>query len=174
MLKKTSYAALVAVAAAACVKTGTVAEKQPVASLAAYKTAQLFIEVPADMKNGEQQKTAFSSAISRRLKEKNIFNEVKPDGGDVVLKVKITKVDGGSDEMRAIGLGNSGAAEVFVSVELADAQAKSLGAFDVTGNSKKQVQTTVAGVHTASMEDATGKALDAAADEIAEFLAKKR
>lgn len=174
MIKKTLCAAFLAVAAVACVKTGTVAEKQPVASLASYKTAQLAIEVPADMKNGEQQKTAFSSAISRRLKEKNVFTEVKTDGGDVVLKVKITKVDTGSDTMRALGPANSGSAEVFVSVELADGAAKSLGAFDVTGNSKKNVQTSVAGINTSAMEDATGKALDAAADEIAEFLAKKR
>lgn len=174
MFRQTIVACVIALSAVACVKSGTVAEKQPVASLAAYKTAQLSVEVPGDMKNGEQQKVAFSSAISKRLKEKNIFTEVKPDGGDVAIKVKVTKVDAGSDAMKALGPANSGAAEVAVTVELADASAKSLGAFDVTGNSKKNVQTSVGGVNTAAMEDATAKALDAAADEIAEFLAKKR
>jgi hypothetical protein len=173
-MKKILIAALLAVSAIACVKTGSVAEKQPVASLASYKTASLSIEVPGDMKNGEQQKTAFSSAIARRLKEKNIFTEVRPDGGELAIKVKVTKVDTGSDAMRALGSANAGSAEVFVSVELADTAAKSLGAFDVTGNSKKNVQTSVGGVNMAVVEDATGKALDAAADEIAEFLSKKR
>lgn len=167
-------AIVIALAAAACVKTGTVAEKQPVGSLAAYKTAQLSVEVPGDMKNGEQQKVAFSSAISKRLKEKNIFTEVKPDGGDVAIKVKVTKVDGGNEALRGLGGANSGSAEVMVSIELADASAKSLGAFDVTGNSKKNAQMSVGGVNTSAMEDATSKALDAAADEIAEFLSKKR
>jgi hypothetical protein len=51
---------------------------------------------------------------------------------------------------------------------------KAIGAFDVTGNSKKNVQTSVGGVNTAAMEDSANKAFEAAAEEIALFLEKKR
>ncbi len=167
-------AAVVFAASMGCVKTGTVAEKQPVASLAAYKSASISVDAPSEMKNSEKYKSDFNNALAMRLKEKRIFMDVTPDGGDVAIKVKITKMDTGSDVMRAVGPANSGASEVSATVELFDKESKAIGAFDVTGNSKKNVQTSVGGVNTAAMEDSTNKAIEAAAEEIALYLEKKR
>lgn len=158
-----------------CAKTGTVTEKTPVASLAAYKVAKLEVDVGSSIKNAEQQKTAFHSAIADRLKEKKLFADVVADGGDLFIKVKVTKVDEGSKLGQAMGPAGGGETEVSVSVEMTDKDGKAVGAFDVTGNSKKNgVQTSVGGVNTSAMQDSTGRALGAAADEIAGYLAAKR
>src|SRR5262249_29165440 len=101
------------------------------------------------------------------------FSDVVADGGDVVLKVKVTNVDGGNTAVVALA-GNAGSAEISASVELFDKASKPIGAFDVKGNSKKNVQTTVGGVNTAAMDDSTKKAFEAAADEIATYLETKR
>jgi hypothetical protein len=161
-------------ASVACVKTGTVAERQPVASLAAYKTAALTVEAPPDLKNAERYKAGLSESLVARLTEKKVFERVAPGEGDVVIKVKITNVDTGSAAARAFMGANSGAAEVFATVELFDKQAKPIGAFDVTGNSKSNVQTKVNGVDASSVSDVTTKAVEAAAEEIALHLEKKR
>lgn len=167
-------AALVMAASLGCVKTGSVVEKQPVAGLSAYKSASITVEAPTDLKNAEQHKTGFVSALSAKLKEKRIFADVTPEGGDVSIKVSITKMDEGNTAMRAIGNANAGASEVSASVQLFEKGSKPIGAFDVTGNSKSNTQTSVGGVNTAAMEDSTKKAIDAAAEEIALYLERKR
>jgi hypothetical protein len=174
-MKLRAFVLVIAITASlGCVKSGSVVEKQPVASLAAYKSATISVEAPADMKNVEQHKSGFVSALTARLKDKKIFMEVPPEGGDVSIKVTITKMDAGSTAMQALGNANNGAAEVTATVELFEKGSKSVGAFEVTGNSKKNSQVSINGVNTAAMEDSTRKAIDAAADEIALYLEKKR
>src|SRR5690348_16187936 len=95
-IRKTVAIAMVVASALGCVKTGTVAEKQPVASLSAYKSASVTVEVPSDLKNAEQHKTGFVNSLSAKLKEKKVFMDVAPEGGDVSIKVTITKVDEGN------------------------------------------------------------------------------
>ncbi len=159
--------------ATACVKSGSVAEKQPVASLAAYKSASVAVDVPSSMTNPEKYKSAFANALTLKLREKKIFTDVTTEGGEVAIKVKVTKLDQGNSGLTAVG-GNAGAAEIAASVELFDKENKAIGAFDVTGNSKKNMQTSVGGVNTAAMEDGATKAFEAAADEIVGYLEKKR
>ena len=160
----------------ACVKTGSTMEKAPfTADLATYKSASVEVDMPSDVKNADTSKTQFQSQIGDKLKEKKIFAEVAPGGGDMTLRVKVTKVDGGSKGMQALGPANEGAAQISASVELFDTkQNKVVGAFDVTGNSKTNTQTSVGGVNTKAMEDTTGAAFGAAADEIVAYLEKKR
>lgn len=158
-----------------CVKTGTVNERAPIADLSAYKSASVAVEMPAGVKNGETEKTAFLTGIGERLEKRKVFSEIVAGGGDLTVKVKVNSVDTGSQLARAVGPTAGGDAEVSATVELVDnKQGKSVGAFDVTGNSKKNAQTTVGGVNTAAMEDTTGRAFGAAADQIGEFLAKRR
>ena len=158
----------------ACVKTGSTMEKAPfTADLATYKSASVEVDMPSDVKNADTSKTQFQSQIGDKLKEKKIFAEVAPGGGDMTLRVKVTKVDGGNKGLQAMTAG--GDSEVSASVELFDTkQNKVVGAFDVTGNSKTNTQTSVGGVNTKAMEDTTGAAFGAAADEIVAYLEKKR
>lgn len=157
----------------ACAKTGSVRESTPVASLAAYKTARVEVELPTSVKNADAQKAAFAEAVAQGLRERKIFSDVVKEGGDVFVKVTVVKVDAGSAFER--GMGTGGDAEVTARVELLDASDnKNVGAFDVTGNSKKSVTMAVGGVDTAAVEDSTGRALRAAADEIAGYLQDRR
>lgn len=160
----------------ACVKTGSAQEKTPfTADLATYKSASIEVEVPSDVKNADTTKTQFQSQLGDKLKEKKIFAEVAPGGGDMTLRVKVTKVDGGNKGLQGLGPANSGSSEIAASVELFDTkQNKVVGSFEVTGNSKSNSQTSVGGVNTKAMEDTTGAAFGAAADEIVAFLEKKR
>jgi hypothetical protein len=152
-----------------------VQEKVPLTQdIGAYKSAAVEVEVPSGMKNGDTQKTAFATMLGDRLKDKKLF-EVMPNGADLTLRVKVTSVEAGNKLAQAMGPSAGGDAEVAASVELFDTkQNKSVGAFDVTGNSKKNVQTTVGGVNTAAMEDTTNRALGAVADEIVAYLEKHR
>jgi hypothetical protein len=91
----------------------------------------------------------------------------------MTLRVKVTKVDSGNKGLQAMSAG--GDSDVSASVELFDTkQNKVVGAFDVTGNSKKNVNTSVGGVNTKAMEDTTNAALGAAGDEIVAYLEKHR
>lgn len=171
-----SFGVLAAGAQTACVQKGTTAEKAPfTADLATYKSASIEVEIPSDVKNADTTKTQFQSQLGDKLKEKKIFAEVAPGGGDMTLRVKVTKVDGGNKGLQGLGPANSGSSEIAASVELFDTkQNKVVGAFDVTGNSKSNTQTSVGGVNTKAMEDTTGAAFGAAADEIVAYLEKKR
>jgi len=161
-------------ASVGCAKTGSVQEKTPMsADLASYKSASIEVDLPGDVKNADTTKTQFQSQLGDKLREKKIFAEVAAGGGDMTLRVKVTKVEGGNKGLQAMTAG--GDSEVSASVELFDTkQNKVVGAFDVTGNSKKNVNTSVGGVNTKAMEDTTGAALGAAADEIVAYLDKHR
>jgi hypothetical protein len=165
---------LAAAAGTGCAKTGSVQEKTPLtADLATYKSASIEVDIPSDVKNADTTKTQFASQLGDKLREKKIFAEVSAGGGDMTLRVKVTKVESGNKGLQAMSAG--GDSEVSASVELFDTkQNKVVGAFDVTGNSKKNVNTSVGGVNTKAMEDTTGAALGAAGDEIVAYLDKHR
>jgi len=160
---------------AACAKTGNVTEKTPVTQdLGVYRTASISVDVPKDVKNSDKHQSTFGSALADKLKSRHLF-EVAPDGGDLVVKVKVTSVDDGSAVLRGLGSGSAGDAKVAATVDLFDTkQSKSVGSFDVVGNSSKNFHSSVGGVDTAAIEDATGRAIGAAADQIADFLEKHR
>jgi hypothetical protein len=164
---------LAASLAIGCAKTGDVQEKVPLtADITTYKTASVEVTIPTSVKNAETQKTAFAGTISDKLREKKLFGDVTAGGGELTIKVNVTNVDEGSKLALAAGGGKS---EVSATVDLFDTKRQqSIGQFDVKGNSKKDVHTSVGGVDTQAMEDTTGKALGAAADEIANYLDKHR
>jgi hypothetical protein len=159
-----------------CAKTGSVQERAPLTQdIATYRSAAVEVDIPTSVKNAETQKTAFATMIGDKLREKKIFAEIVPTSGELTLRVKVTAVEQGNKMAQAMGPGAGGDSEVAATIDLFDAkQNKSVGAFDVTGNSKKNTQTSVGGVNTAAMEDTTGRALGAAADEIVAYLEKHR
>lgn len=159
-----------------CAKTGAVQEKAPLTQdLSTYKSAAVEVEMPQDVKNADTRKSAFVTMVGDRLREKKLFTEIVPASGELTLKIKITSVDEGSKLAQAMGPSAGGDSEVAASVSLFDTkQNKQVGAFDVSGNSKKNVQTSVGGVNTSSMQDTTSRALGAAADEIAAYLEQHR
>ncbi len=164
----------IAFAASACAKTGTVNETQAFsADLASYKSASVEVQVAPGVTNAEATKTQMTEVVGAKLRERKLFSDTPPSGGDVTVKVKLASVDGGNKAMQAMGGG--GDAEVKANVELFDTkQNKVVGAFDVSGNSKSNSHVSVGGVDTKAMGDATATALAAAADQIADYLDKHR
>lgn len=155
-----------------CVQKGSVKEREPLtADLARYKTASVEVDMPTDAKNAETTKTHFQSDLGKKLKDAKIFSDVAPGGGDMIVRVKVTKVDRGNEGMQATGfMANAGAAEVKATVELVDVkQDKVVGSFYVSGNSKSNVRTTAD-----DLDDAALTALGAAGDQIVDYLDKHR
>jgi hypothetical protein len=161
-----------ALALVGCAKTGDVQEKTPVADLAAYSTAAVAVEVPSSVKDSQKHQSTLTNALAERLKQKR-FDVVGADAAALLVKVKVTDVDEGSQLAR--GLSAGGESNVKVTVELVDVKSsKSVGSFDATGNSKKDSQMKINGLNTDAVADTTGRALEAAADQIADFLEAHR
>ncbi len=164
--------ALLSVGSAGCAKTGSVTEKTPVADLGAYGSAAVAVDVPPTVKNAAQHQSTLTNALVERLRSKR-FDVVASDGAALLVKVKVVDLDEGSQLAR--GLNAGGESKVALSVELVDAkQSKPVGSFDVTGNSSKNTHTSINGLDTGAIEDTTSRALEAAADQIAEFLEQHR
>lgn len=162
------FALLVLVALAGCAKTGTVVEKTPVTQdLSAYHSVTIAVEVDASIENPDVQKSQLSTFLEKDIRDKKLFADVVADSGELAIKIKITKLD---KPMTIAGV-PGGQSDMEGTVELFDAkQSKSVGAFDVTGTSKRNTSTSIGGVNTNTGEDPRKRALQAAADQIAEFI----
>lgn len=159
--------AVLAALSFACAKPGTVVEKTPVADLGAYQSASISVDVDPSVDNPDVQKSQLSGFVEKDLKEKSLFANVVPDGGDLAIKIKIAKLD--KPSLLAPETDMSG------SVELFDSKAgKAVGAFDVTGSSKRNTSTSINGVNTNTGEDARKRALQAAAEQIADLIASHK
>lgn len=172
-MKKRFGLALCLALALGCVKKGDVAERTPVADLGAYGQTAVAVEVPEKVKDSQKHQQNLTNALSERLRKKG-FDVVATDAATMLVKVKVTDVDEGSS--LAAGMSAGGDAKVAMSVDLLAAKEnnKSLGAFDVTGNSKSNTSTSVGGVNTKAIEDRASTAMEAAADQIADFLEAHR
>jgi len=155
-----------------CANTGTVVEKTPVTQdLSAYHTATIAVDVDPSVDNPDVQKSQMSTFVEKNLRDKKLFADVVADGGEIVLKIKITKLD---KPMTLAGV-PGGQSDMEGSVELFDSKAnKAVGAFDVTGSSKRNTSTSIGGVNTNTGEDPRKRALQAAADQIASFIESHR
>ncbi len=156
--------------AAGCVKKGDVTERTPVGDLGAYGATAVSVEVPDKVKDSAKHQQNLTNALVERLRKKG-FDVVATDAAAMIVKVKVTDVDEGSS--LAAGLNASGGdAKVAMSVDLVAQKEthKSLGSFDVTGNSKSNTSTSIGGVNTKAIEDRASTAMEAAADQIADFL----
>ncbi len=172
-MKKFAMAALVLALAGGCAKKGEVVEKTPVADLGPYAQTAVAVDVPTTIKNSAQAQQTLTNALVERLRKKG-FDVVATDAATMIIKVHVSEVDGGNSGAAALG-GSAGEAKATMSVDLvAQKENKSLGSFDVSGNSKKDMNTSIGGVNTSAMEDRSGRALEAAADQIAETLAAHR
>lgn len=160
---------LAMIGAQGCASTGSVREKAPLtADLATYKSASVEVEVPEGMKNADTAKTQFQSQLGDKLRAKNLFSQVSPGGGDMTIRVRVVKVDGGDDLGKATNWGSD--AEVSMNVDFVDAkQDKVVGTVHVTGDSKHLVKSGANGA-----EDTTATALGRAGDEIVAYLEKHR
>ena len=170
MKKGFAIAALFLALAAGCVKKGDVNERTPVADLGAYGQTAVAVEVPDKVKDSAKHQQNLTNALVERLKKKG-FDVVATDAALMTVKVKVTDVDEGN--ALAAGMGG-GDAKVSMSVDLVAKDQKNLGSFDVTGNSKSNAHTSIGGVDTKAIEDRASTAMEAAADQIADFLGSKR
>lgn len=155
-----------------CANTGTVTEKSPVTQdLGAYRTATIAVTLAPDIENPDVFKSQLGTALGERLKEKKLFAEVVADGGDLMLKININKLD---KPMSLAGI-PGGESDTTATIELVDSKAaKSVGSFDITATSKRNMSTSVNGVNTKTGDDPRKRALEAAADQIASYIEKHR
>lgn len=162
--------------ATGCVQKGSVNEKQAfTAGLSNYKTASVEVVVPDNVANSAKVKQQLADAVVAKLRGASLFSDVPMSGGDMTVKVNVTNVDAGNKALQAISSTNGGDAEVAATVELFDTkQSKVVGAFDVTGNSKQNGSVSVGGVNMKAVDDTTNTACGAAADQIADYLAKHK
>ena len=164
---------VVAALSIACVKTGSSVERVPISeNIAQYRTASAQLDIPHDVKDPHKLRDRFFETLGEELADRKLFR-LQGDGAELLIRVKVTHVEAGSRAAMAFNVG--GDAEIAATVELVDLrQQKTIGVFDVTGNSKKQGNSHVGGVNTKVWEDNTGRAFGAAAEEIAGFLEKQR
>jgi hypothetical protein len=86
------------------------------------------------------------------------------------VKVTIKKLD---KPMSLAGI-PGGEVDTAESVELVDAKGGAIGAFDVTATSKRSSSVSVGGVNTRTGDDPRKRALEAAAEQIAGYIASHR
>jgi hypothetical protein len=117
-----------------------------------------------------------NSAITKKVTEGQRFKSVsnaKVEGPALEMRVTIVNRIDGSRAMRMMNMG--GEAEFVCKAELVDTTTQaSLGAFDVTGNSSRTSQTSIGGVNTSWFDSLDGRAMLAVAEQIDDFLAKKK
>ena len=157
---------------AACVSKGTVSEKAPVTQdLGAFKTASISVAVADGIENPDVYKSQLTTYLESSLKEQHLFTDVPATGGDLTIKVTLKTLEKPPSFAGVPG----GSSEGTGSVELVDTKAaKSIGAFDMTANSKQSVRTSVNGVDTSTGTDPRKRVMIAAADQIATFIASHR
>jgi hypothetical protein len=170
-----SMGGLMACALAACAHTGDVTERTPVTTpLASYGTAQVMVQAsdPSAV-NSAQHVTLVEQSLISKLRNKGVFQKINEGEGALNVKVTLVSAGGGSGALQAMNAG--GDAKVQLLVDLTDPKDNhSIGQLEVTGNSASNVHTSVGGVDTQAMSDQTPKAIDAATDQLVEYLAKKK
>lgn len=150
--------------------TGSLTEKTPVTKdLGAYHSASVAVTVTGKTNKPDVHKSQCEIAVGKAIKD--LFTQVVPEGGELVVKVTLDKVDEG---MSIQALGAEGEVDLGASVELWDAKENhGIGAFAATGTSKRASKTTVQGMPT----DNTGKsalAHQALAEQIGSYIASHR
>jgi hypothetical protein len=165
-------AILVAIALAGCAKPGTVTEKTPVtADLGSYKTATIAVTVASGIDKPDVHKSQCALAIEKQLKDRKLFTDVVAEGGDLVIKVSVDKVDGGGQILGAA----TSETEVKASVELVDSkQSKTIGAFDATGSSRRNTSTSINGVNTSDFGAKSALAHEALGEQVTGFIESHR
>ncbi len=158
--------------AAGCANSGTVTEKSPVTQdLGAFRTATIAVTVAPGIENPDVFKSQLGTFLESSLKEKKLFAEVVAEGGDLTFKININKLD------KPLSLAGvpGGESDATATIELVDSKAaKSVGTFDITATSKRNTSMSVNGTNTNTGEDPRKRALQAAADQIAAYVASHR
>jgi hypothetical protein len=151
---------------------GSVVEKAPVtADLGSYKTATIAVTVGAGIEKPDVHKSQCALAIEKQLKEKKLFSDVVADGGDLVIKVSLNKVNEGGQILGAA----TGETEVAAAVELFDSkQNKAVGAFDATGSSKRNTSTSINGTNTSAFGAKSALAHESLGEQVATFIESHR
>jgi len=155
-----------------CANASTVTEKSPVTQdLSAYRTATIVVTVSDGVDKPDAFKSLLGTFLDAKLKEQKLFADVVAEGGDLTLKVNITKLD----KAASIAGIPAGETDATASVELFDAKAsKALGAFEITASSRQSSNVSVNGVRTTAADDPRNRAIRATSDRIAAYIETHR
>jgi hypothetical protein len=163
-----------------CAKASTLKEDQPVvAGLGKYATAS--VETKFASPDIEKDAAGFDGRLTERvlegLKTKQVFPQIeKASAGqaDLAIKMTITAASKGSSLNQLAGTGNDATVDVTIEVFDAKSENKSVGKFQVHADSSRSSTMSVNGVDTQTGSNPLNRAVDSAAGEITDHLAKKK
>jgi hypothetical protein len=160
--------------AVGCVKTGSVSVSQPVeAKVAQYKT--VVVSAASDTAELQKYLPKLQEGVAKSLQHDKVFATAtaggQPADGALTLRMKVVKSKGGNKAARMFNVG--GETEVEVTCELVDEQANTtLAKFIAKGNSARKSKSSINGFDTSIADDLDGRAVRAAGEQIATFLAE--
>jgi hypothetical protein len=163
--------ALFALVLFACVKTGSVAVKKPIAK-ESLPPPERSVAVVVNNPDPEWQRDAdgLRDGLLAAFHEKKWW---KPGGEpDATFEITLTDFDKGNKAARMFA--GTGEAELRASVVIRGKDGAEIGAFDVTGNSRRQSSVTVGGYNTSWGDSLPGRAVHATVEQIVEQVEASR
>src|SRR5688572_20234700 len=155
--------------AGACAKApGAVETQKPLeTTLGTYQTVVVTAKAQEAAHGVHTDRLAH--AIKTSIESRGTFPKVVVGDGaaaeGLALRVSLVSLDTGSEVARTMNVG--GEAEMKVTCELVELGTdKAIGSFSATGNSSRQVRTSINGVDTGIADDLTGRAITATADQV--------
>ena len=157
-----------------CVKTGSVAVSQPVEAKVAQYDA-IVVSAASDASDLQKYMPKLQEGIAKSLQKDKVFASAtaggQPTEGALTLRMKVVKSKGGNKAARMFNVG--GETEVEVTCELVDELANTtLAKFVAKGNSARKSKSSVNGFDTSIADDLDGRAVRAAGEQIATYLAE--
>lgn len=157
-----------------CVKTGSVAVSQPVEAKVAQYDA-IVVSAASDTSDLQKYMPKLQEGVAKSLQKDKVFASATaggaPAAGALTLRMKVVKTVAGSKAARMFNVG--GEVEVEVACELVDEQANTtLAKFVAKGNSARKSKSSINGFDTSIADDLDGRAVRAAGEQIATYLAE--
>jgi Domain of unknown function (DUF4410) len=152
----------------ACVKTGSVTVKQAMKPIPNEKTVAVTVKNP----NPDWQKDAdnLRDGLMGAFKDKKWWQSGPTP--DATFEITLTAFDKGNKAERMFA--GTGEAELQAEVVVKSSGGDTLGAFAVTGNSKRQSHTRIGGYDTSWGDSLPGRAVEATIDQIVDYLEQNR
>ena len=159
---------VIALGLVACVKTGSVAEKQPLAKIPAGKTMNVVVKNPEP--DWQRDADALREGLLQRISDEKWWKAAPQP--DVLVEITLTDFDKGNKAARMFA--GTGEAELKADVVFKTSDGTVLGALAVTGNSRRKSTVSVGGFDTSWADSLPGRAVNATIDELVEYLASRR
>jgi hypothetical protein len=148
----------------ACVKTGSVTERRPLAPIPANKTFNVVVKNPEP--DWQRDADALREGLLTAFADHHWWKQA--GAPDVVVEITLTDFDKGNKAARMFT--GTGEAELKADVVFRSSDGTVLGDLVVTGNSKRPSHTTIGGYDTSWSDSLPGRAVRATIDQICDYI----